>query len=840
MNLTHNHQMVDEYHRFFMSNERNIPDDVKQRIALLRRAGVDVPTIRAILKEEFGDCVTWVYNDIYNFIYQLEGSGSEKKEFDAEEFIKVLEQFKYDNDEFFYYIDINNNTQRLERVIWMFPEQRINYSRFNDIVVFDNTYKTNRFQMPSGIFTGVNNYGHSICFASVLMIDETEDNFIWVFTKFLEMVNQHAPLVILTDDDRAMANAYSKVLRPLGTKYRLCQWHLMKNVMKNLSAKLGNKWTSFINDLYKCFGEMDISKFLSQWDVIKTSYPLTSTYLSRMEKTKEKWAACFNCNVFMADMTTTQCGESMNNMMKGYLDASTSLLTFITAFQSALDAQIEKTEFYVYQQDNFNVLYKTISPFERQAVSILTTYSLKKTQEQLMQSFTYSCENISSQENNAELIFQVQRFEKETNGRIVKYNSNSNCFTCSCGYTQFSGFICRHIFRTAVQLNLKELPTSLFYERWKKNPSEENLINAYINFSTSPTSQQLSNNQSNDDQDQNHQYMLTRLLQKIQRFVTQNPIISKTLYISFNEIFTSEVENLNKAQSKVQSNTLNIIPTVKNPLVVHGKGHPSNKRIKSAGELTDKSNNKKKKKTDENTNNNNMSENIGFDNCEPIYITQNIQPLHEIQNLTTLSQHCTLPSPQVPHFDEPDFLSNKLNLESACTIVEQYEFCLVHKGEGTIIPCGIEKGYPLYIDFAKLPNRITELKSDLLKIIKGQRYSEFRVDAVKRIQEIGKSKVDHPLYQINYFESFQPGYYEPKGLEVISKTLIEMFAQPRILTENLCAPQSSSQYLVQVLVPETAIRLIAEDLGGIPLNMAKNVMNDSVEFGFYVHKDSNT
>ena len=91
--------MVDEHHRFFMSNERSIPDNVKQRIELLRHAGVDVPTIRAILKEEFGDCVTWVYNDIYNFIYQLEGSGSEKREFDAEEFIKILEQFKNDNSE---------------------------------------------------------------------------------------------------------------------------------------------------------------------------------------------------------------------------------------------------------------------------------------------------------------------------------------------------------------------------------------------------------------------------------------------------------------------------------------------------------------------------------------------------------------------------------------------------------------------------------------------------------------------------------------------------------------------------------------------------------------------
>ena len=62
-----------------MLNERIIPDDVKQRIELLRCAGVDVPIICAILKEEFGGCVTWVYDDIYNFIYQLEGSDSKKK-----------------------------------------------------------------------------------------------------------------------------------------------------------------------------------------------------------------------------------------------------------------------------------------------------------------------------------------------------------------------------------------------------------------------------------------------------------------------------------------------------------------------------------------------------------------------------------------------------------------------------------------------------------------------------------------------------------------------------------------------------------------------------------------
>ncbi|GET53520.1 protein FAR1-RELATED SEQUENCE 5-like [Rhizophagus irregularis DAOM 181602=DAOM 197198] len=130
--------MNTEYHQFFISNEQSISNDVKQQIALLRHASVDVLTIYAILKKKFDDCVTWVYNDIYNFIYQLEGTGSEKKEFDAEE-------SKY--------------------------------------------------------------YGHNICFAGMLIIDKTEDNFIWVFTKFLEMVNQHALLIIFIDDDCAMANA---------------------------------------------------------------------------------------------------------------------------------------------------------------------------------------------------------------------------------------------------------------------------------------------------------------------------------------------------------------------------------------------------------------------------------------------------------------------------------------------------------------------------------------------------------------------------------------------------------------------------------------------------------
>jgi len=179
----------------------------------------------------------------------------------------------------------------------------------------------------------------------------------------------------------------------------------------------------------------------------------------------------------------------------------------------------------------------------------------------------------------------------------VKYYSRSGHFTCDCEYTQFSGFICRHIFRSAIQLNLEELSTSLFYERWRKNPSEKDLINAYTNFYSIATSTHHStsisqhsplafNNESSD-----FQYMLIRLLQKVQRFTVQNPEVAETLYTSISEIYDSEIEKVNR----IQTQNSKVTPTIKNPLVVHGKGRPSNKRITSITELTSKSNKKKEK-----------------------------------------------------------------------------------------------------------------------------------------------------------------------------------------------------------------------------------------------------
>ena len=151
------------------------------------------------------------------------------------------------------------------------------------MVVFDNTYKTNKFEMPFGIFIGVNYHGQSVCFAGTIMCNESAESFLWTFANFLKMVNNFSPKVFLTDEDQAIIKAANHIFLPLGTKHALCLWYLLKNVVKNLNGVLGFKWSEFIKTFYKCLDEYDENEFLEKWKQLKIMFPLSSKYLTKMD-----------------------------------------------------------------------------------------------------------------------------------------------------------------------------------------------------------------------------------------------------------------------------------------------------------------------------------------------------------------------------------------------------------------------------------------------------------------------------------------------------------------------------------------------------------------------------
>ncbi|XP_077222025.1 protein FAR1-RELATED SEQUENCE 5-like [Tasmannia lanceolata] len=78
------------------------------------------------------------------------------------------------NFEFAMEIDVEGN---LRSMFWAISRAREAYLTFSDIIVFDITYKTNRYRMPFASFIGVNHHRQSTLFGCALLADETEETF---------------------------------------------------------------------------------------------------------------------------------------------------------------------------------------------------------------------------------------------------------------------------------------------------------------------------------------------------------------------------------------------------------------------------------------------------------------------------------------------------------------------------------------------------------------------------------------------------------------------------------------------------------------------------------------
>ena len=65
---------------------------------------------------------------------------------------------------------------------WRDGRLRVDYDCFRDVVVFDTTYRTNKYNLICAPFVGVNHYWQNVMFGCVFLLDETIDSFKWLLS----------------------------------------------------------------------------------------------------------------------------------------------------------------------------------------------------------------------------------------------------------------------------------------------------------------------------------------------------------------------------------------------------------------------------------------------------------------------------------------------------------------------------------------------------------------------------------------------------------------------------------------------------------------------------------
>ncbi|XP_022883581.1 protein FAR1-RELATED SEQUENCE 5-like [Olea europaea var. sylvestris] len=78
---------------------------------------------------------------------------------------------------FYFCIDLDDDS-RLKNVFWANNRCRESYKEFGDVVTFDTTYLTKRYDMPFAPFVGVNQHGQSALFNCSLVCNENTDTFV--------------------------------------------------------------------------------------------------------------------------------------------------------------------------------------------------------------------------------------------------------------------------------------------------------------------------------------------------------------------------------------------------------------------------------------------------------------------------------------------------------------------------------------------------------------------------------------------------------------------------------------------------------------------------------------
>jgi hypothetical protein len=464
-----NHELSPSKSRFFRCN-RIITPHVRNQININDQAGIRMNKNFSSLVHEAGgyENISCNEKDCRNLVEESRrlrlGKG------DASAIMRYFSRMVAENSCFFFDVELDDE-DHLKNLFWADGRSREAYKEFGEVVTFDTTYLTNKYEMPFAPFVGVNHHGQSILLGCGLVSREDTETFVWLFQKWLKCMNGVAPQGIITDQDRAMKNAIEIVFP--NTRHRWCLWH----IMKKLPEKFGS-YTEYeaISSVMKrvVYDTQRPAEFENHWKEMVDMYGLEHCqWLNELYEAKKRWVPCYVKNTFWAGMSTTQRSESINAFFDGYVHSKTSLKQFVDQYENALRNKAEKET-----QADADSLSKQIPTathymLERQLQEVYTLSKFKEFQVELTGKIY--CEIEHCQEGLGVTEYIIRELIWLEDGRKIAKFFNviyhaENCeVICSCQLFVFKGILCRHALSVLIRQDVNLLPDKYILRRWRKD-----------------------------------------------------------------------------------------------------------------------------------------------------------------------------------------------------------------------------------------------------------------------------------------------------------------------------------------------------------------------------------
>nr|XP_040251966.1 protein FAR1-RELATED SEQUENCE 5-like [Aegilops tauschii subsp. strangulata] len=166
-------------------------------------------------------------------------------------------------------------------------QSRIDYDAFGGVVIFDSTYRVNKYNLPFVPFIGVNHHRSTTVFGFGIVSAETEASFVWLLEAFLESTQQKHPRSVITDGDHAMAKATAAVFP--NTDHRLCSWHIEQNMIRHLRKQKLKDFRKFVYHIW------DVDEFERRWVEFMVDYDISEkdAWIMTMYELRKKWSRAY-------------------------------------------------------------------------------------------------------------------------------------------------------------------------------------------------------------------------------------------------------------------------------------------------------------------------------------------------------------------------------------------------------------------------------------------------------------------------------------------------------------------------------------------------------------------